>query len=80
MGVDLEAIASACGTRNTRTVRESDELAALRHDLHTGDDIVFAVVKIAPEALPRVLPPRDGPYLAHRIRTALLGIERALEG
>jgi len=80
MGVDLEAIASACGIRNTRTVRENDELAALRHDLHTCEDIVLAVLKIVPEELPRVLPPREGPYLTQRIRAALLGIERALEG
>jgi thiamine pyrophosphate-dependent acetolactate synthase large subunit-like protein len=80
MGVDLAAIASACGMRNTRTVRQSDELAALRHDLHTCADAVFAVVKIAPAELPRVLPPRDGPYVTQRLRAALLGTERALEG
>jgi sulfopyruvate decarboxylase alpha subunit len=31
------------------------------------------------EELPRVLPPRDGTYLTHRLRAALLGTERALE-
>jgi hypothetical protein len=36
-------------------------------------------VKIAPDDLPRVLPPRDGPYLTQRLRAALLGEERALE-
>jgi len=80
MGVDLAAIASACGLRNTRTVRRSDQLAALRHDLHTCEDVVFAVVKIAPEELPRVLPPRNGPYVTQRLRAALLGVERAWEG
>jgi thiamine pyrophosphate-dependent acetolactate synthase large subunit-like protein len=80
MGVDLAAIASACGMRNTRIVRQSDELAALRHDLHACEDVVFAVVKIAPEQLPRVLPPRDGSYVTHRVRMALLGVDRALEG
>jgi thiamine pyrophosphate-dependent acetolactate synthase large subunit-like protein len=79
MGVDLEAIASACGIRHTRTVRREDELAALSTDLHTCEDAVFAVVKIAPDDLPRVLPPRDGPYLTQRLRAALLGEERALE-
>ena len=39
-------------------------------------DSVFAVVKIAPEELP----PRDGPYVTQRLRAALLGIERSLEG
>ncbi len=80
MGADLAAIASACGLRNTRTVWQSEELTVLRHDLHTCKDIVFAVVKIAPEELPRVLPPRDGPYVTQRLRAALLGAERSLEG
>src|SRR4051812_3184603 len=80
MGVDLAAIASACGMQNTRTIRQSDELAALRHDLHRCEDIVFAVVKIAPEELPRVLPPRDGPFVTQRLRAALLGAEQTLEG
>jgi len=61
-------------------VRRSDQLAALRHDLHTCEDAVFAVVKIAPEELPRVLPPRNGPYVTQRLRAALLGVERAWEG
>src|SRR5512144_2983149 len=73
MGVDLEAIASACGMRNARTVRQIGELASLRHELHTREETVFAVVKIAPEELPRVLPPRDGPYVTQRLRAALLG-------
>ena len=80
MGADLAAIASACGLPNSRVVRQPDQLAALRHDLHTCAEAVFAVVKIAPDELPRVLPPRDGPYLAQRLRAALLGDEQALEG
>jgi thiamine pyrophosphate-dependent acetolactate synthase large subunit-like protein len=79
LGTDLEAVARACGIRHTHTVRQADELAPLRDDLHTCDDVVFAVVKIAPEELPRVLPPRDGPYLTQRLRAALLGVEHALE-
>ena len=80
MGADLAAIASACGLQNTRTVRQVDELAGLRDAMHTCAETLFAVVKIAPDELPRVLPPRDGPYLAHRLRAELLGAERALEG
>ena len=79
MGADLEAVASACGIPHTLTVRQADELASLRDELHACHDLIFAVVKIAPEELPRVLPPRDGPYLAQRLRAALLGVERALE-
>jgi thiamine pyrophosphate-dependent acetolactate synthase large subunit-like protein len=79
MGTDLAAVANACGIRHTRTVRQADEVAALRDDLRTCQDTLFAVVKIAAVELPRVLPPRDGPYLTQRLRAALLGVERALE-
>lgn len=79
-GVDLAAIAAACGIPNVRTVRHSKELADLHHDLHSRPETVFAVVKVFPEDLPRVLPPRDGPSLTQRMRARLLGVERALEG
>jgi thiamine pyrophosphate-dependent acetolactate synthase large subunit-like protein len=79
LGADLEAVARACGIRHTRTVRQAGELAALREDLHMCEEVVFAAVKIAPEELPRVLPPRDGAYLSQRLRAALLGVEGALE-
>ncbi len=79
MGVDLAAVAQGCGFPHTRTVRQAADLAALRADIHTLDGLLFAVVKVSPEELPRVLPPRDGPYLTQRLREALLGAERALE-
>ncbi len=78
-GTSLASVAHACGFQHARTVRQSHELQALGEDIHTLPDMLFAVVKVFPEELPRVLPPRDGTYLAHRIRTALLGTERALE-
>lgn len=79
MGADLEAIARSCGIQHARTVREFSELRALRDDIQQLDDVLFAVVKIAPAELPRVLPPRDGAYLTMRMREQLLGRERALE-
>jgi thiamine pyrophosphate-dependent acetolactate synthase large subunit-like protein len=79
-GADLAAVACACGIPHVRTVRQADELAALHHDLHSRAETSFAVVKILPEDLPRVLPPRDGAFLTQRLRTELLGVERALEG
>lgn len=75
----LAAVAAGCGFRHIRTIRQASELEPLRVDLHTLDDLLFAVVKVSPEELPRVLPPRDGAYLTHRLRTALLGAEQALE-
>ena len=79
MGVDLAAVAQGCGFPHTRTVRQAADLAALRADIHILDGLLFAVVKVSPEELPRVLPPRDGPTLTQRLREALLGAERALE-
>lgn len=79
LGTDLAAVAAGCGFQQVRTIRQTSELERLRTDLHTLDDLLFAIVKVASEELPRVLPPRDGAYLTHRLRTALLGAEQALE-
>jgi thiamine pyrophosphate-dependent acetolactate synthase large subunit-like protein len=79
MSTDLAAVAAGCGFQHVRTIYEPSELEALRVDLHTLDDLLFAVIKVSPEGLPRVLPPRDGAYLTHRLRAALLGTEHALE-
>ncbi len=76
---DLAAVAHACGFQHTRTIRQSIELEELSKDIRTLPDMLFAAIKVSPEELPRVLPPRDGPYLTHRMRIALLGAERALE-
>ena len=80
LGTDLAEVARACGIAHSVTVRVPGELAGLRDRLHLPDGPLFAVVKVAPEELPRILPPRDGAYLTHRMREALLGGGRALEG
>jgi thiamine pyrophosphate-dependent acetolactate synthase large subunit-like protein len=82
MGTDLASVARACGFPSVQTVRQADELAPLRDRLHAAAEggPLFAVVKVAPGDLPRTLPPRDGAYLTHRLREALLGTARALEG
>ena len=46
-----------------------DEVEALRARLRR--EHLFAVIRIAPDELPRHLPPRDGAYLANRFRQAL---------
>lgn len=79
MGTDLAAVAKACGFQYTSTVRHPLELETLSEDIHALPDTLFAVVKVSPEDLPRVLPPRDGTFLTFRMRAALLGVERALE-
>jgi thiamine pyrophosphate-dependent acetolactate synthase large subunit-like protein len=72
-GTDLAGIARACGIAQVRTITEIDEVDGLRADVHSGSGLLFAVIKVSPDPQPRALPPRDGPYLAHRIRAELLG-------
>jgi thiamine pyrophosphate-dependent acetolactate synthase large subunit-like protein len=73
-GVDLAAVAHACGFACALTVQQVEELDALRDLIQQGHGPLFAVVKVAPtpDAMD-VLPPRDGHYLKQRFREALLG-------
>jgi len=74
-GVDLAAVASGCGFELARSVHEEKEVAAAIRDLRTAPGPVFVAFKVAAENLPLVLPPRDGAFLKHRFRKALLGVE-----
>ena len=66
---DLAAVARACGWAETMTVTDMDGVAALADAVRQRP--VFAVARIAPGELVRVLPPRDGAFLAQRMRAAL---------
>jgi thiamine pyrophosphate-dependent acetolactate synthase large subunit-like protein len=72
-GVDLAGMAAQAGFPVTAAVvgeeRVPDSIAALR----TAAGPVFVVFKVSAERDPLVLPPRDGAYLKHRFREALLG-------
>ena len=72
-GVDLAGMAKAAGFARTLEVRTAAEVAKLRTRIYSGEGTLFAQVKVDPERLPLVLPPRDGAYLKNRFRTALLG-------
>lgn len=76
---DLAAVAKACGITDVRTITTLDQVDQLRHDLHHATAPLVAVIKIGAEPEPKALPPRDGPFLAHRTRAALLGAAQALE-
>jgi hypothetical protein len=72
-GVDLAAIARACGIANASTLTAAGEIAALRAAVHGAPGPNFACVKVVAEKIPIVLPPRDGGLLKARFRRALLG-------
>jgi len=76
-GVDLAGMAKAAGMPHTCTVRDRAQLARLTKRIYAGDGALFATIKVDPEKLPLVLPPRDGTLLKNRFRAALLGPDAA---
>jgi len=76
-GVELAAMAKAAGIEQAFLVRTQAELARLKQQLYARAGSLFAQIKIDPEKLPLVLPPRDGALLKNRFRAALLGPDAA---
>ncbi len=72
-GVDLSAMAKACGFASASLITTINQAVALREDIHQAQCPLFAQVKVAADKLPLVLPPRDGAHLKNRFREALLG-------
>jgi len=67
-GIDLEAVARACGLKICPA-----DLASMRKSIHERPGPNFAAVKVQAEKIPLVLPPREGALLKARFRRALLG-------
>jgi thiamine pyrophosphate-dependent acetolactate synthase large subunit-like protein len=72
-GVDLAAVARACGFPHAETLTGAAEIASLRKTIHARPGPNFAAVKVVADKVPIVLPPRDGGLLKARFRRALLG-------
>jgi thiamine pyrophosphate-dependent acetolactate synthase large subunit-like protein len=77
-GVDLEAMARAAGFRKTATVYSMKELVAALPLFHRTKGPTFINIKVTTNPVPNILPPRDGTWLKHRFRQALLG-DKAFE-
>ena len=76
-GVDLAGMAKAAGFARTLKVDTQAGVSRLKKMIHSGEGALFAQVKVDPERLPLVLPPREGSLLKNRFRAALLGAEAA---
>jgi thiamine pyrophosphate-dependent acetolactate synthase large subunit-like protein len=72
-GVDLAGMAKAAGFTHALNIDDQAGVARLRDMIYKGDGPLFAQVKIDPEKLPMVLPPRDGSFIKNRFRIAVLG-------
>jgi len=77
MGVDLAGVAAASGFAWTTTARSLDDVAAVRSRLEARAGLGFVNLEVAADDPARVLPPRDGVWLKHRLRAAL-GVAGAL--
>lgn len=77
-GTDLAGMAAAAGIPVTGTLHSLEDLEASVPLLREGKGPVFQVAKVKAENLPKVMPPKDGTFLKHRFRTALLGDAAAL--
>ena len=69
LGLDLAAVASACGIE-AATVTDEAGLRAAREALREPG-LRFYAVKVRPETVPRSLPPRDAVHLKNRFRAGL---------
>lgn len=71
-GVDLTAIAAACGFAATGTVRMLDEVQRLAAQItEPADGPRLFVIKVAAENPPRSLPSRDAVFIKNRFRAHL---------
>lgn len=71
-GVDLAAVARACGVA-AETVESQAQLDAIESRVYTEPGPFLVVLKVPSVASILELPARDGPYLRSRFRTAVLG-------
>lgn len=73
LGTDLAGVARATGFAGAVQVRTKAELESFRSGLWKSKGPAFAQIKVDPEKLPLVLPPREASYLKNRFRISVLG-------
>ncbi|MCW5774683.1 MAG: aldehyde dehydrogenase [Rhodospirillaceae bacterium] len=70
-GLDLAAVAKACGFAEVHTAVSVAEVAALRPLLRAAAGPRFLLLRVAAHNPPRSLPPRDAVFLKNRFRARL---------
>lgn len=71
LGADLVAVAKGFGIGNAFSVDTLDAVAGIAEGINARKQVTFAQVFIEADEPPRALPPRDGPFIKNRFRTAL---------
>lgn len=71
-GTDLAGVAAACGFAGTTTAQADAEIDGAVDLCRNKPGPTLAVFKITADVPAQVVPPRDGPYLAERFRSAIV--------
>ena len=70
-GVDLVAVAAACGLENSRRITDYVGIKELCVNMHQRAGAIYAEIMIDAHEPRRVLPPRDGVFVKNRFRRSL---------
>ncbi len=70
-GVDLVAVAAACGLENSRRITDYVGIKELCVNVHQRAGAIYAEIMIDAHEPRRVLPPRDGVFVKNRFRRSL---------
>ncbi len=70
-GVDLVAVAAACGIASSQRITNEVEINDLCVNMHKRAGAIYAEVMIEADEPERVLPPRDGVFVKNRFRKSL---------
>ena len=70
-GVDLVAIAAACGFASSRRITDDVEINELCVNMHKRAGAIYAEIMIEADEPERVIPPRDGVFVKNRFRKSL---------
>ena len=70
-GVDLVAVAAACGIESSRRITDDADIKELCVNMHKRTGAMYAEIMIEADEPARVLPPRDGVFVKNRFRRSL---------
>lgn len=71
LGTDLVAVARGFGFAHASAVASLDACEAIAQDIRARSALRFVRVRVEADEPPRALPPRDGPFIKNRVRSAL---------
>lgn len=71
LGTDLAAVARGFGITDAFATQSEEAVSEVARRINAREGTVFAQVFIEANEPPRALPPRDGPFIKNRFRSAL---------